>query len=201
MKSDFNMSDAFRIFDRNCDGQLDSFELREGLNSMGVHPTTDELDLFVKRYDTTGDRRLNQREFSDAFIALDSYYGNMAERRGSNYRSTHYRRDDCFNADTRHQFQSVWRQHFRSETSAESVRQRLQRMPYFNVNDAFSSLDRNCDGAVTREEFKRLIQSRGFYVSEKEATEIVEKMDRNKDGRVSFAEFSEELRPRSPVRH
>ena len=32
--------------------------------------------------------------------------------------------------------------------------------------------------------------SRGFYVSEKEATEIVEKMDRNKDGRVSFAEVS-----------
>ena len=32
--------------------------------------------------------------------------------------------------------------------------------------------------------------SRGFYVSEKEATEIVEKMDKNKDGRVSFAEVS-----------
>ena len=32
--------------------------------------------------------------------------------------------------------------------------------------------------------------SRGFYVSEKEATEIVEKMDKNKNGRVSFAEVS-----------
>ena len=35
-----------------------------------------------------------------------------------------------------------------------------------------------------------MIQSRGFYVSEKEVEEIVEKMDRNKDGRVSFAEVS-----------
>ena len=35
-----------------------------------------------------------------------------------------------------------------------------------------------------------LIQSRGFYVSEKEANEIVEKMDKNKNGRVSFAEVS-----------
>lgn len=59
----------------------------------------------------------------------------------------------------------------------------------------------NRDGAITREEFKRLIQSRGFYVSEKEATEIVEKMDKNKDGRVTFSEFRDEIVPRSPVRH
>ena len=63
-------------------------------------------------------------------------------------------------------------------------------MPYFNVYDAFNSLDQNDSGAISRDEFKRLIQSRGFYVSEKEATEIVDKMDRNKNGRVSFAEVS-----------
>ena len=59
----------------------------------------------------------------------------------------------------------------------------------------------NRDGTITREEFKRLIQSRGFYVSEKEATEIVEKMDKNKDGRITFSEFRDEMVPRSPVRH
>jgi len=89
----------------------------------------------------------------------------------------------------------------RSETQAEATRQRLQRQPYFNVYEAFNSLDQNDSGAISRDEFKRLIQSRGFYVSEKEATEIVEKMDRNKNGRVSFAEFREEIMPKSPVRH
>ena len=63
-------------------------------------------------------------------------------------------------------------------------------MPYFNVYDAFNSLDLNESGSISREEFKRIIQSRGFYVSEKEAAQIVEKMDKNKDGRVSFAEVS-----------
>ena len=61
-------------------------------------------------------------------------------------------------------------------------------MPYFNVYEAFNSLDLNEDGRITRDEFKRIIQSRGFYVSEKEANQIVEKMDKTKDGRVSFAE-------------
>jgi Ca2+-binding EF-hand superfamily protein len=57
------------------------------------------------------------------------------------------------------------------------------------------------DGAITRDEFRRLIESRGFYVSAKEVDQIVEKMDTNKNGRVSFAEFREEIMPRSPVRH
>ena len=63
-------------------------------------------------------------------------------------------------------------------------------MPYFNIYEAFNSLDLNDSGAISRSEFKRIIQSRGFFVSEKEANQIVEKMDKNKDGRVSFAEVS-----------
>ena len=63
-------------------------------------------------------------------------------------------------------------------------------MPYFNVYEAFNSMDLNSSGSISREEFRRMIQSRGFYVSEKEVEEIVDKMDKNKDGRVSFAEVS-----------
>lgn len=190
LKPDFNLTDAFKIFDVNYCGHICATELREGLAAIGVFPTSEELDLFITRYDTSGDRRLNMREFSDAFLALDAYYAGMVERRGSNHRYPLYRRDDCYQPDTQLEFRAVWRTHFRSEVAAESTRQKLQRMPYFNVYEAFNSLDQNDSGCISREEFKRLIQSRGFYVSEKEATEIVEKMDKNKNGRVSFAEVS-----------
>ena len=190
LKADFNLTDAFKIFDVNYCGRITVTELREGLAAIGVFPTSEELDLFVTRYDTSGDRCLNMREFSDACLALDAYYAGMAERRGSNHRYPLYRRDDCYLPDTQLQFRALFRTHFRTEVVAESVRQRLQRQPYFNVYEAFNSLDQNDSGAISREEFKRLIQSRGFYVSEKEATEIVEKMDKNKNGRVSFAEVS-----------
>jgi len=190
LKPDFNLTDAFKIFDVNYCGHICATELREGLAAIGVFPTSEELDLFITRYDTSGDRRLNMREFSDAFLALDAYYAGMVERRGSNHRYPLYRRDDCYQPDTQLEFRAVWRTDFRSEVAAESTRQKLQRMPYFNVYEAFNSLDQNDSGCISREEFKRLIQSRGFYVSEKEATEIVEKMDKNKNGRVSFAEVS-----------
>ena len=93
-------------------------------------------------------------------------------------------------SDTQVAFRALWRCHLQSEVQAETIRQRLQRLPYFNVYEAFNSMDLNDSGSITRDEFRRMIQSRGFYVSEKEVGEIVEKMDRNKDGRVSFAEVS-----------
>ena len=190
IKPDFNLTDAFKIFDRDYRGTITAYELREGLSAIGVFPSSDEVDLFISRYDTTGDRRLNMREFSDACLALDPYYASMVNRRPSNHRYPVYRRDDCFMPDTQIAFRSLWRSHFQGEVQAETVRQRLQRLPYFNVYEAFNSMDLNDSGTISREEFKRMIQSRGFYVSEKEVEEIVEKMDKNKNGRVSFAEVS-----------
>ena len=41
-------------------------------------------------------------------------------------------------------------------------------MPGFNVYDAFGSCDLNDNGKISKEEFKELLQSRGFYASEME---------------------------------
>jgi hypothetical protein len=45
---------------------------------------------------------------------------------------------------------------------------------------------------------KRMIQSRGYMVHEKELSSLLEKMDKNKDGSVSYHEFREEMLPKSP---
>lgn len=199
MKSDFNMYDTFRIFDQNNNGWISAFELRDGFNAMGVYPTHDELELFITRYDKNGDRRLTFSELSEAFLALDAYYASMVNRRHSNdHRRPFYRREDCFYPATVADFRNLCRVHFRTENQSEAVRQRLQRNPYFNVYEAFNSLDLNDSGSISKDEFRRMIESRGFYVSQKEVDQLVDKIDQNKDGRVSFAEFSKELRPKSP---
>ena len=38
-KHDFNLTDAFKIFDQRGYGRIDTFDLREGLNNIGVFPT------------------------------------------------------------------------------------------------------------------------------------------------------------------
>jgi len=46
-----------------------------------------------------------------------------------------------------------------------------------------------------------MMESRGFYASEVEVKNLVDKFDKNKNGRISYAEFREEILPKSPVRH
>lgn len=50
-KPDFNIFDAFRIFDIDSRGWVSLTDLKLGLNEIGVYPSIDELDLFFKRYD------------------------------------------------------------------------------------------------------------------------------------------------------
>ena len=199
-KHDFNLRDAFEIFDVPRYGAIDAYQLRSGLNAINVFPTSEEVDLFITRYDTNGDRRLTFHEFSKAFLAFDSYYASMVERRPSNYTPRPIRRDDCFLPNTAFEFQNMWRTHFRIESQAEAFRQRINSRPGFNCYEAFNSLDLNDNGAIDASELKRMIESRGYFVGWKEVDQVVDKFDKNKDGRISFSEFREEALPKSPAR-
>ena len=119
---DFNLRDAFEIFDTRRCGWITSTDLRDGLSAIGLYPTHDEVELWIARYDANGDRRITAREFETAFVAQDAYYASMVQRRPSNYRAPIYKRDDCFSAMTANEYRNVWRTHFRSETQAESIR-------------------------------------------------------------------------------
>lgn len=46
----------------------------------------------------------------------------------------------------------------------------------------------------------RILECRGFYVTKKEADQVLQKFDENRDGQVFFHEFKEEIEPKSPVR-
>jgi len=199
-KPDFNLVDAFQVFDQPRYGQVDVHQLQAGLNAIGIYPTFDECDLLITRYDKSGDRRLSIGEFEQMFLAKDAYYGQMVTRRPSNFVPRVVRRDDVFLPNTAFEFQSMWRTHIRCENAAECLRQRLASKPGFNAYEAFNSLDLNCDGSISTIELRRMIESRGYFVGQKELEQVVDKMDRNRNGRVDFGEFAEEVRTKSPVR-
>jgi Ca2+-binding EF-hand superfamily protein len=55
MKPDFNIFDAFRIFDIDSKGWVSFTDLKYGLNEIGIYPASSELELYFKRYDKNGD--------------------------------------------------------------------------------------------------------------------------------------------------
>jgi len=70
---DFNLRDAFDIFDTNRSGRISVHELHSGLQAIGIYATFEEAELFITRYDGSHDRRLDAREFEAAFLANDAF--------------------------------------------------------------------------------------------------------------------------------
>ena len=198
---DFNLRDAFDIFDTNRSGAISSAELYSGLAAIGIYATYEEVDLFIARYDGSGDRRLQAREFEDAFLAQsDQYAKNDVARRPSNYTPRPIRRDDCFQPRTAESFKSMWRTHIRVENAAELARQRLAARPGFNAYEAFNSLDLNGSGAVSTSELQDNLRSRGYFVGFQEANQVLSKFDKSGNGQIEYREFAEETLPKSPAR-
>ena len=153
MHTDFNLFDAFKIFDDMGRGSLTLQELYNGLvHKLGILPSQDEIELFFHRYDKDRDGRIRFAEFCDAFVPLDHHYASMINARHSMSRSNVFAGampEHLFVPLTVMDFKELWKTHFRVEVLAEDVRMRLYANPLFNLENAFEVCDVNKSGEVT----------------------------------------------------
>lgn len=66
-RADFNLYDAFKIFDNISKGYITIADLREGLAAIGVFPSSSDMELYIKRYDKFNERKVRFSEFGDSF--------------------------------------------------------------------------------------------------------------------------------------
>ena len=76
-RPDFNVYDAFRIFDVDVVGAISESEFKYALADIGVHVQAEDIDLFFKRFNKRKNGRLEFGEFAAAFDPLDNYYANI----------------------------------------------------------------------------------------------------------------------------
>ena len=200
-KLDFNIPDAFRVFDLNMRGFITAVELKDGLGDLGIYATFDDAELILNRYNRSGTGRLTLKEFEEAVLPLDPYYeGVLIKRRGSSKRVNPYRRDDIFAHGTASNYVELLRMHLKVEMSVEGLRQRISRNPFFKPIEAFAACDMNRSGLVTRDELRLFLETRGIFLSTTEVHSVARRFDKNLDGIITLAEFQSELRPKSPSR-
>jgi hypothetical protein len=81
LKTDFNLIDAFRIFDRNGLGVATTYDFKAGLAELGLQISESDLMLFMKRFDKDGDNKLRYSEFCDAFLPADTFHGSLLAKK------------------------------------------------------------------------------------------------------------------------
>ena len=67
-RPDFNVHDAFLTIDREGNGFLSKFEMRNFLAENGIFPTENEIAMLVDRYDRNRDGRISYEEFMEELI-------------------------------------------------------------------------------------------------------------------------------------
>ena len=165
-KPDFNLVDAFRLFDYSGRGWSSFEEVRDGLAILKVFPTTSDLELVMQRYDVDRDGCLRYSEFCDLFQTKSPDYAAMLNSRASYYiHKPYYRREEYFNIETRLALEGLFHTHLEVEAKAEYIRQQLRELPQFDLFEAFQTCDIDGSGYISPHELRTLLENHGFYVS------------------------------------
>ena len=191
LKPDFNLMDGFRMFDVYARGWVSPAEFADGLRDLGVFFDSADVDLFFKRFEKDRDNLLRYSDFCDAFTPLAQEYSTILSSRGPYFiHRESYRPYEYFHPDTRLALKNALRVHFQVEASAEDLRKKQSRRPFFNVYDAFKMCDFDGRGFITGAELYSLMKYHGFFATDQEIDLLMERYDKNRDGRISYSEVS-----------
>lgn len=142
LRSDFNVEDAFRIFELDGRGYLTDLDLKYGLNALDIFPTSEEISLFMKRFDVRNEGVLSYTNFYGVFNPLDREYSRMLELRLPATYVSRYSRADVFLPTTKLYMQNLLKSILRNEARVEVWRQKLSRIVRFNTRIVFEKIDR-----------------------------------------------------------
>lgn len=65
------MMDAYQMLDRNNKGSVTAGEIIESMGVHGAYPHKDDVYLYIRRFDKSGDGKISFQEFSDSLMPSD----------------------------------------------------------------------------------------------------------------------------------
>jgi Ca2+-binding EF-hand superfamily protein len=81
LQHDFNLYDAFAMFDPLDKGYIGAYDLEKALGNLRIYSAKDEPDLIIKHF-SKGLSRMSYKEFCDMFVSREPEYARMVNTRG-----------------------------------------------------------------------------------------------------------------------
>lgn len=189
---DFNVDDAFRIFEINERGYITENDLREGLTVLEVHPSCSDVRYLMQRFDLTKKGVINYNEFVDMVIPYDKQYRTMVEQRTPNACCA-CRCPDVFMCSTIITLKCLFNMLIECERKLYEMRKGFAMLRY-KLKDVFKGVDRFGVGKVDEEDLIRYLKENYAFNSRKDAELLFVRLDKDRNGKVEYWEVEEELR-------
>lgn len=112
LRTDYNLIDAFRLFDNEGKGWINPQEVKEGLKIFNVFANEDELQLLFYRYDKDQDGKLRYSEFCDSFLPTDPFHASLLAKKAPLHMfHMQLQKDKIFYPETKELFIMAWNTH------------------------------------------------------------------------------------------
>ncbi len=193
LKCDFNVEDAFRIFENCGRGYLTYEDLKCGLNLLDVYASDADIRLLMKRYDLQKNCSLNFSDFFDMIVPFEKDYRNMVENRSPNT----YCPNNCpdvFMFGTRMALKNVFNALIDYENKLNCMRRNYTTLR-LKLRDIFNLIDPCCTGAFKSEDLDNYLKKKCLFRNPKDEDLLFIRLDKNRDGKVDYCEFEDELQP------
>eukprot|EP00347_Sterkiella_histriomuscorum_P003285 403364871 len=147
---DFNILDAFRVFDIDGKGYISQIELISGLFDMRIEHTQAELNAFFRHYDTEGCRKLKFSDFSKAFLPFDKEQSLAVLKREPLNIKTIKKPETTFLKNTFLQYTVLWRVILRQIWEIQGLKNRYVNANCFDVEKSFFEIDKHRQGFIDK---------------------------------------------------
>ena len=182
---DFNCEDAFRLFESNEKGYLEKYDIKNGLNSIGVNPTEQELNILMKRFDLQKNNFINYADFFFFFVPFEKNLRQEVENRQP-------KSQDNFSKKTINDLKNVFKLIIQAENDINNDKKNFGTLR-LKLKDIFALIDKTGKGFFDIDEMMVYFVNNNLVENNKDADLLFIRLDKNRNGKIYFQTLDNEL--------
>jgi len=188
---DFNVEDAFKLFDKNDKAYITEEDLKNGLNSLGLNPTDQDVRLLMKRFDLQKSGKINFADFFDMIVPFKPELRNKIENKEPNPNSSS-KSQEAPNEQILNGLKNLFNLLINSEKDINDMRKSFGTLR-LNLRDIFGLLDKGGKGNFTNDEMVDYLKKNGIFSNNQASDLLFIRLDKSRKGNIGFPEIEDEI--------
>ena len=192
LKNDFNVEDAFKIFEMDDRRFISDSDLIYGLKSFEIYPSNKDIQLMKRRVNVKKTENILFSHFFDLVVPFEKDYRDIVERRKCSKNFPQFNKANIFLERTKKYFSNLINLIIECENKIENLRSNLNDVRR-NVEYIFQNIDKRNLGYINDIDLNNFLKLKEIYINNIDNCLLFIRLDKSKDGKVECWELNEEL--------
>ena len=194
IRPDFNVEDAFRIFENPQNDIISCSDLQNGLKQLGVGASPNEIKFLMRRGDAQRKGHLNFSDFFDLLVPFEKKFRDNVERRLPSSFIPTYNKSDIFLLSTKNCLVNLIGLIITCEEELNLIRENIIGINA-QIEKIFDTIDVSGLGFISDMELYIYLKNKGIISNDLQNSLIFIKLDKSRNGKIELWEIQEELSP------